>query len=206
MVALIVVLGVYGALGVDTTSGSGIAILGGVIGVILALGAWTLGPLRHRAPTVTLGLRLPTARGFHLLILPCLVLLASLLFTGVYYGVISALGWDTAESPLEEIDLEGPASYVGLAIVVVLWGPLSEEIFFRGFIFSGLIGRFGVTGAAVAASLLFALFHVDPRVMVPIFVTGMLLAWLYHKTGSIWSPFVTHGMQNAVAFSFSVGS
>ena len=206
MVALVVVLGVYGALDGDTTSGSGIAIVGGVVGVILALSAWMLGPLRHGAPSETLGLRLPVLRSLHLLILPFLVLVASLLFTGVYHGVVSALGWDAPQSPLDEIDLEGPASYTVLAIVVVLWGPLSEEIFFRGFIFPGLRGSVGATRAAVAASGLFALFHVDPTVMVPIFVTGMLLSWLYHRTGSIWSPFVAHGMQNAVAFFVSVGS
>ena len=83
-------------------------------------------------------------------------------------------------------------------------GPLAEEIFFRGFVLSGLAGRWGFLPAAIASSLLFALAHIDPRVMVPIFVIGLFLAWLYHKTGSIWSSFAAHGSWNALALSISV--
>ena len=35
--------------------------------------------------------------------------------------------------------------------------------------------------------------------MVPIFITGFLLAWLYRQTGSIWPSIMDHGGQNALA-------
>jgi membrane protease YdiL (CAAX protease family) len=36
-------------------------------------------------------------------------------------------------------------------------------------------------------------------VMVPIFITGFLLAWLYWRTGSLWAAIGAHAGQNALA-------
>jgi len=91
------------------------------------------------------------------------------------------------------------ASLVGLALVAVVWGPLGEELFFRGFVLPGLAKRFGVPAGIVLSSGLFALFHVDPGMLVPTFLLGAALAWIYVRTGSIWPSIVVHGAQNALA-------
>lgn len=186
--------------GADPESGLGFAILAGVVGCLLVLASWLAGPGRHGASMASLGLKLAVPRLRFQLLLPVLVFVASLIFSVLYVSLVSNLPWDflAPDPPLEEFDVEGPAVITGFAFVVVLWGPLAEEVFFRGFIFSGLSGRLGITGAAVASSLLFALFHFDPRVMVPIFATGMLLAWLYHRTGSLWSCLAAHALQNGL--------
>jgi len=91
------------------------------------------------------------------------------------------------------------ASLVGLLIVAVVWGPVGEELFFRGFVLPGLMRKFGVPVAVVISSGLFALFHVDPGMLVPTFLLGMALAWIYVKTGSIWPSIMAHSIQNALA-------
>ena len=205
VVGLVVLVIIYLAVISDPQSGVGFIIAGGATGGILILGSLVIGPVRYGASLGSLGLKPQAPSSYFHLILPLLVLAASLAFSVLYASLMSLLGWDVLESPLEELDLEGPTVIGGLALVVVLWGPLAEEVFFRGFVFSGLMGQMGFARAAVASSLLFALFHLDPRVMVPIFVTGMLLAWLYHRTGSLWSCCAAHAMQNALAFSISAG-
>ncbi|MED5568055.1 MAG: CPBP family intramembrane glutamic endopeptidase, partial [Chloroflexota bacterium] len=49
----------------------------------------------------------------------------------------------------------------------------------------------------------FSSFHIlfSIGVLVPIFVTGMLLAWLYHRTGSLWPGIAAHAGLNALAVS-----
>ena len=199
-----VVVVIYEAVAADPESGWGLVILAGAFSGWLILAAWFVGPARYGASLGSLGLRLAVPRSYGRVVLPVLALAASLTFTGLYAGLMSVLGWDVSHDPLEEIDLEGPAVIGALAVVAILWGPLAEELFFRGFVFPGLIGSIGVVRAAVASSLLFSLFHLDPRVIVPFFVTGLLLAYLYHRTGSLWSSFAAHAMQNALAFSISV--
>jgi hypothetical protein len=87
---------------------------------------------------------------------------------------------------------------VGRFIIVGL-GPLAEETFFRGFLLGSLAPRLGGAGAAVVSSLLFALAHLTPGVMVPIFILGLLLSWLYLKTRSIVPGLIAHSAQNALA-------
>ena len=205
LVSLVIMLAAYVAVSPDGVSQRGLIVLGLAIGGLLAAVSWVLGPFRHGAPLSSLGLKLPAPRSSFHLVLPVMVVLASLAFTAVYSALVSIVGWDAPTSLLDEIDLEGAASIGGFAFVGILWGPLAEEIFFRGFIFAGLAGRLGFPGAAVGSSVLFAVFHTDPRVMVPIFVTGLLLAWIYKRTGSLWGCFAAHAMQNTLAFGISVG-
>ena len=206
VLGLFVLLVIYGVLNPDPDEGSGSALLviGAIIyGAMLAV-SWGVGPARRGGSLRSLGLKLPSSnRGFQLVALPALAFGASLVLTAVYAGIASAAGLDLPDAVPEELDLKGPA-LVGSFALVVVWGPLAEEIFFRGFMFPGFRSRMGLGVAAIASSLLFSLSHLDPRVMVPIFLTGLLLAWLYHRTGSIWPPFIAHALQNALAFSVSV--
>jgi membrane protease YdiL (CAAX protease family) len=36
-------------------------------------------------------------------------------------------------------------------------------------------------------------------VLIPIFITGFLLAWLYRQTDSLWTSILAHAGQNAAA-------
>ena len=90
---------------------------------------------------------------------------------------------------------------------LAVWTPITEEIFFRGFIFTGLVSRLGIWGAMGASALIFSSFHLDPEnlgVLVPIFVTGLLLAGLYWLTGSLWPSIVAHAGQNAAALATAI--
>ena len=189
----------------DGDLGLTVVVISGITGAAMLLASWVMGPARYRISIANLGFRLPFSTSYSLLFLPVAALLGSLAFAGVYSGVLTLAGGEDLlpESLPEEIALEGPA-VIGSFAVIALWGPLAEEVFFRGFIFAGLVRRLGVRRAALLSSVIFALVHSDPRVMVPIFVTGMLLAWLYYKTGSIWSSFAAHSMQNALALGVSL--
>lgn len=89
------------------------------------------------------------------------------------------------------------------AVVTVIGAPFSEELFFRGFVFSGLL-RWGFWPAAAASALLFALVHFDPGSLLPFFSIGLLMAWLYWRRGSLWDAIVFHFLFNALSFSILV--
>ena len=84
-------------------------------------------------------------------------------------------------------------------LLVVLVGPAAEEVFFRGFCFAGLVGRWGFWGAAAASSALFGLAHLDPALMGPAAVSGFVFAWVYWRTRSLWPVVLAHVARNAVA-------
>lgn len=128
------------------------------------------------------------------------VLATSLTATSIYAGLVDALGWEILIPPSVESDIifDGPAmllTFQALAFVT----PLSEEIFFRGFIFRGLLPKMNPWMAITVSALVFSVFHLSIGVMIPIFITGFLLAWLYWRTGSLWAAIGAHAGQNALA-------
>ncbi len=121
--------------------------------------------------------------------MPWLALMGSLAFTGVYSAVVSALGVDALEPPPIEEDLLGHGGIRVLnSVVIAGWAPFAEEVFFRGFILAALVSPLGMVRAAVVGSAVFAAAHLTLGTMAPIFVTGLLLSWLYLRSRSIWPP------------------
>jgi membrane protease YdiL (CAAX protease family) len=164
---------------------------------LLVAGLWVFGIRRYRAPWRTLGLARPRARSA--LLLPWLALLASLGFGGVYVLVLTAAGLDSALPPaIPEGALgEGPYWLVNVAVIAFI-GPLAEEMFFRGFLLAALVQSLGASRGAIAGSAVFALLHFEIAIMVPVFVSGLLLSWLYLRMRSIWPSFTAHAAQNLI--------
>ena len=90
-------------------------------------------------------------------------------------------------------------SFVIAFLLVGVWAPIAEEIFFRGFALSGLNSRYGVTLAVVLSSAVFALAHLDIASLVPTFILGLALGWVYLRTRSIWPCIFVHGLHNTAA-------
>ena len=156
-------------------------------------------------------------------------LVASLAISPLSIYVLQQLGYSTEstiQGPLMEglsawIG-ESPATAIPLIVaVVVLFGPAVEELFFRGAIFGGLYrlglllsrasgdkaekGSKGVAEkvsfavSALISSALFALAHLEPTILVVLFVLAIALCALYRRTGSLLPCFVAHATFNSFA-------
>ena len=86
-------------------------------------------------------------------------------------------------------------------IVVGLLAPLVEEVVFRGAILRSLLSwnQNCWIGIAISAAL-FALSHLNPAQMPHAFLAGLLLGWMYWRTGSIVPGVVFHWVNNSVAY------
>ena len=82
--------------------------------------------------------------------------------------------------------------------VATLVAPLFEEMVFRGFLLPALSRRMGAPGAVVLTATLFGLLH-GRAYAGPTFALGLLLGWLYGRTGRLWVSVGCHGAHNAVA-------
>ncbi len=173
-----------------------------LVGLVILFIVWYLGLRPTGASFALLGLRatrIPVGRAI-LWTIGALVL--SFGATWLYSFIIERIGVDWLLPPESygEIVFEGPAVILTF-LALALWTPLTEELFFRGFVFAGLVHRRGVPGALIYSALIFSAFHLlaGPGVLVPIFITGILLAWLYHRTGSLWPSIAAHAGQNGAA-------
>lgn len=85
-----------------------------------------------------------------------------------------------------------------------LFSNLFEEIVFRGFLLAALAAVFGFWPAAVLSSIAFGYVHtqypLDLQVMVG--VIGLGWCWLVRKARTVWAPYLSHTVLDAVADPF----
>lgn len=87
-------------------------------------------------------------------------------------------------------------------LTIGLLAPFSEELVFRGAILKSLLSssRLSTWGAIALSAFLFALIHMNPAQMPHAFVIGLLLGWMYWRTGSILPGVAYHWVNNSVAY------
>jgi membrane protease YdiL (CAAX protease family) len=161
--------------------------------LIAILAAFGLGLGRRAdAPTVSTPRAILWGLGATLVQLPVLALLLAL-----------ALQVLQGEAPPQ---IDGAADPTGLwpphALLIALVGPLLEELLFRRQIFRGLQPALGTPGATLLSSALFAAAHnIHPFSVFAHTVAGLVLAWLYDRTGSFAAPFAAHASWNAAVLA-----
>lgn len=82
-------------------------------------------------------------------------------------------------------------------IVGAIFAPLVEEIFFRGFLFQGFRARYGWQAGMLLSSAIFAAAHLDLVALIPTFILGNVLAYVYHRSNSVWPGIFLHFLVNA---------
>jgi membrane protease YdiL (CAAX protease family) len=90
---------------------------------------------------------------------------------------------------------------VGLFVFVgIVLAPLVEEIFFRGFLFGGLHQKYGWKKAAVISAAIFSIGHLQLAILIPAFLLGLVFAYLYHRSNSIFPGMILHLIVNSFTF------
>ncbi|MBI2910665.1 MAG: CPBP family intramembrane metalloprotease [Chloroflexi bacterium] len=169
----------------------GVVLVALVLEVALGAAAWFFSVRRYRCSWSLLGLGRRLGPRDVLWIWTGLV--AGLGINLGYARLLEVMGWSQLLPPPPPLPIEaGSPGLLMTALLVSLVAPVSEEMFFRGFLFGGLASRHGLWRAALLSSLLFALFHLDPRTLLPVFLLGVLLAGLYVRTRTLWAPVFVH--------------
>ena len=118
--------------------------------------------------------------------------------------------WQELFKPEEEKILEQLGSNENAALLLLsaaltcVVAPISEELLFRGFIFSALRNWRGTLPAAVITGLLFGGVHAGSAPvldLVPLAGLGFGLCLLYRYTGSLYPGIVAHALNNSIAFA-----
>jgi membrane protease YdiL (CAAX protease family) len=93
------------------------------------------------------------------------------------------------------------------AVLAVGVGPgVVEELWCRGFLGRGFVGRYGVFGGVLLASLFFGLLHMFPPWYVAVTACmGMGLHLIYLASRSIWVPILLHTLNNSLSVLGATG-
>ena len=166
--------------------------IGLVVLTILAAGFFS----SNRAEMLALR---PPRGGWRVLPLSLIPLFA---LTGVWTALI---WWWNPEAvagdlrPFQEL-LHGGGAIIVL-IIIGIGAPLSEELLFRGFLFSGLAkSRLGLLGASIVTAVTWTALHMGYSVfgLIEVLMIGLYFSWLLIRTGSLWTTMFCHAVYNSI--------
>ncbi len=135
----------------------------------------------------------------YIFILPILmvILVLSMLF-------LDKIGYKAPPQPIFDMFFEEKRSSViiFLTVFISVLGPIIEEIFFRGFLYSAVKKRFGVFAGVLLSGALFSMLHANITGFLSIMILGVLMAFLYEATGSLVTSISVHILHNSIIVCF----
>ncbi len=131
-----------------------------------------------------------------------------ILFANAAIGaLLSQVGLRSTQAEQFRIPEATPTVFYLLLAAGTLLAPFVEEAFFRGYVFRAYLTDRGALRAYAISSLLFVVLHANPAsglganlaLFLPLLVVALLLAYLYHRSGSLVPSIAAHGVNNGVA-------
>ena len=95
--------------------------------------------------------------------------------------------------------MKEPWGYVAVGILA----PLAEEVVFRGAILRTLLGIMSKKNhwvAIIISAALFGLAHFNEAQFINALLMGLLLGWMYYRTGSLVPGILLHWINNTMAY------
>jgi len=127
---------------------------------------------------------------------------------GVLWGLLllllRSLGLPLEPEPQRAVlwiaESDSPAFLLSMGVLVVIGAPVVEELIFRGLLFRYLGEKLSLPLALWTSGILFALLHASLQSFLPLVVLGVLLAWVYRKSGDLRVPILFHLFFNLFSF------
>ena len=88
-------------------------------------------------------------------------------------------------------------------LVVAIFAPIFEEWLCRGMLLRGLLTKMKPVWAIVISALFFALIHGNPWQALNAFLIGLVMGYVYFKTGSLLLTMLIHFVNNGSAVIMS---
>ncbi len=110
--------------------------------------------------------------------------------------ILTLLGVETQGDTIFNVfdTLDSPFLFFFVGVVMA---PLMEETFYRGFLFKGFRQRYGWKAALIVSSFIFGLSHLQLAALLPTFLLGCVLTYVYHRTNSLYPGMILHFLINA---------
>jgi uncharacterized protein len=202
--ALVAIVAVVAGADLDDPPASVNIAATGVQDVAMVAVAFVFAKLSGVADAGQLGLRMPkwrSAAGWM-----AATWLGFLVFSAAW---VSMLGISERQDVPDELGAgQSSLALAGVAILVTVLAPISEEVFFRGFFFRTLRNWRGPWVAAVITGVVFGAVHAfgsPVGYLVPLAAFGVGLCVLYWRTGSLLPCIAVHALNNSLAFGYAEG-
>ena len=134
--------------------------------------------------------------------------LAKLDFVIILWGTIMVLATGVVIEPLLNLFPETYLDRLGNIMAAGGWmmftsiviAPIMEEILFRGILQDALMRKYGVFVGILIASAVLGIVHLIPQQVVKAFIIGIVLGYIYYRTGALLPVILIHCINNAISY------
>lgn len=84
-------------------------------------------------------------------------------------------------------------------LVTAIFAPIFEEWLCRGMVLRGLLTKVKPAWAIIISALFFALIHMNPWQALNAFIIGLVMGFVYYRTGNLYLTMLIHFVNNAFA-------
>ena len=88
-------------------------------------------------------------------------------------------------------------------LTVAIFAPIFEEWLCRGMVLRGLLTKMKPVWAIVISALFFAVIHANPWQALNAFLIGLVMGYVYYKTGSLLLTMIIHFVNNGTSVILS---
>jgi membrane protease YdiL (CAAX protease family) len=124
----------------------------------------------------------------------------------LWQKIISSLQYvlnvDCVEQPLLALlrsKLTHGRQFFGIIFFVMVLAPITEEMFFRYFLYRSWKSYMSSRQAMLLTAFIFALLHFNLAAFVSLWVMGIFLTFLYERCGNLLPCIIAHGLFNYVS-------
>jgi membrane protease YdiL (CAAX protease family) len=179
-----------------------------VVNIVTCLYIFNIVRTGYGLPVASLGLTtrnwkcdVKTGLKYYLIVLPAIIASGF-----IVDSVLRAFGIEPKQQDILN-NLLNEDSLGVLAFMVffgMLAAPIVEELLFRGFLQSAVRTTCDKLQTILISGFIFALIHWNAHVFLQIFVLGLMLAYLFEKTGSLVAPITVHICHNTFTLAFLI--
>ncbi|WP_235867368.1 CPBP family intramembrane glutamic endopeptidase [Priestia abyssalis] len=173
-------------------------ITGFVMATVFTLGVYFISLRPHRLEWNVVGLQSFSRNYWKWMIVWTVVLIASSLLILTLMDLLQ-IGVENKKTESLKENMTWFTFSIGFISAAII-SPIYEEIFYRGFLYKWIRIKWGVGAGISLSSLIFTIVHIPTYNTLPVnFISGVIFAWTYEKSGSILPGMIIHGTFNGIA-------
>ena len=162
--------------------------------VVIGMGVYLLGIRRTRVTWAIIGFRQCSVDWIVKAFLLAILLYWVQVVVNTSWTAAGFTKWADAprENDIAVVQASSTVTIIALSIVVAMLTPIAVEVFSRGLVFAWMRRNLDFTLSAIASSIVFGVIHVEVVKYGQAVVFGIVAAYLYDRSSSLWPPIVLH--------------
>lgn len=113
--------------------------------------------------------------------------------------ILHAIDESANQSTLRALSGEGVGAFILNLIAIAITPAICEEMFFRGVFQKYLVGNMKNPHVAILiTAFIFSAIHMQFSGIIPRFILGMVLGYIFYMSGSLWLSIMAHVTNNAL--------